>query len=365
MTPSELGPVSATLEADLRTWVRRHGIVLWLDLDNHYSSFVDRLIRMKDEGAIPYEIRAFRGSHLELLLDMESLESGVEKTPLLIHLPGFNEDSIRETPLLEFYFAGARYRQALDTLLNDAAGANVRPEQIKAFRERGAFTLEEADAWLTDLLAEREGGLGSHLRALSLPAVIDELLGGGFVASRVGLVEDLTLLWERLTAWTGLPESWRGDVLPPGVPRAEEVAFAAASWALAVEYVEDLKRPPVAARLQAARTCPARSSRRAALSRPTCANGIGGSIAEQPTRRRRSSPTRSRWQRPKTLGRSTRFTLRRTRLFWEPWRLWVAATGSPPRPGHPHAMPESPSGSATIRRVDLPGFLSPTRPDSD
>ncbi len=253
MTPSDLGPVSATLEADLRTWVRRHGIVLWLDLDNHYSACVDRLIRLKDEGAFPYEIRAFRGSHLELLLDMESLESGVEKTPLVIHLPCFNEDSIRETPLLEFYFAGARYRRALDTLINEAAGANVRPEQIKAFRERGAFTLEDADAWLTALLADREGGFSSHLRAISLPAVIDDLLSGGFVASRIGSAEDLTILWERLTAWTGLPESWRGDVLPSGVPRAEDVAFAASSWALAVEYVEDLKRPPVATSLQAAR----------------------------------------------------------------------------------------------------------------
>ena len=25
------GPVSAALEADLRSWVRRHGIVVWLD----------------------------------------------------------------------------------------------------------------------------------------------------------------------------------------------------------------------------------------------------------------------------------------------------------------------------------------------
>ncbi len=209
MKPSELGPVSATLEADLRNWVRRHGIVLWLDLDNHYSAFVDRLIRMKDEGAIPYEIRAFRGSHLELLLGMESLESGVAKTPLVIHLPGFNEDSIRETPLLECYFAGARYRKATETLLNEAAGSNVRPEQIKAFRDRGAFTLEAADNWLADLLVERTGGLGSHLKTLSLPALINDLLGGGFVASRIGVADDLAVLWNNLAAWTGLPESWR------------------------------------------------------------------------------------------------------------------------------------------------------------
>src|SRR3954447_1986455 len=103
MTTPELGPVSATLEADLRTWVRRHGIVLWLDLDNHYSDFVDRLVRMRGEGSIPYDVLAFRGSHLELLLALEPLESGVEKTPLVVHLPGFNEETVRETPLLEFY----------------------------------------------------------------------------------------------------------------------------------------------------------------------------------------------------------------------------------------------------------------------
>ena len=256
MKPRELGPVSSTLEADLRNTVRRNGIVLWLDPHSHYSAFVDRLIRMKDEGAIPYEIRAFRGSHLELLLGMESLESGVAKTPLVIHLPGFNEETIRETPLLEFRFAGTSYRKAPETLLNEAAGANVRPEQIKAFRERGAFTLEQADNWLADLLAERAGGLGSHLKTLSLAALIDDLLSGGFVAARIGVADDLADLWNGLTAWTGVPESWRRDVLPPGASRPKDVAFAAAGWALAVEYVHDLKRPPVAPRLQPARDLP-------------------------------------------------------------------------------------------------------------
>ena len=158
MTSSDLGPVSSTLEADLRNWVRRHGIVLWLDLDNHYTGFVDRLIRMKDEGSVPYDVLSLpwqpHGTPSGLL---EPLESGVEKTPLVVHLPGFNEETVRETPLLEFYFAGARYRKGLDTLVNDAAGARVRPEQIKAFRDRGAFTLDEADDWLADLLAEQSG----------------------------------------------------------------------------------------------------------------------------------------------------------------------------------------------------------------
>jgi hypothetical protein len=41
-----LGPVSTALEADLRTWARRHGIVVWLDVDGHYSSFVDKLTEL-------------------------------------------------------------------------------------------------------------------------------------------------------------------------------------------------------------------------------------------------------------------------------------------------------------------------------
>ena len=31
MTSTEFGPVSTTLESELRTTVRKHGIVLWLD----------------------------------------------------------------------------------------------------------------------------------------------------------------------------------------------------------------------------------------------------------------------------------------------------------------------------------------------
>ncbi len=96
---TDLGPVSKTLEADLREWVRKHGILVLLDLDNHYSGFVDRLILLRAQGELSYEVRAYRGSYLELLLSLESLAAGTEKTPLVIHLPGFNEDSVRSTPL--------------------------------------------------------------------------------------------------------------------------------------------------------------------------------------------------------------------------------------------------------------------------
>ena len=269
MTPSELGPVSATLEADLRTWVRRHGIVLWLDLDNHYSGFVDRLIRMKDDGSDPV-----RDPRLPRQPPRTPPRHGVARKRRRENAAGHPPARVQRG------VRSGRPRSSSSTSRERATGRRSTPcstrrqgpasvpSRSRPSATAARFTLEEADAWLADLLADREGGLGSHLRALSLPAVIDDLLGGGFVASRIGSDEDRErLCGSGLTAWTGLPESWREEVLPPGIPRAEDVAFAAAGWALAVEYVDDLKRPPVAARLQAARgPAPTRSSTPAAPS---------------------------------------------------------------------------------------------------
>ncbi len=56
---------------------------------------------------------------------------------------------MRQTPLLELYSAGVRYRKSLDTLVNEAAGGKVRPEQIAAFQAKGGLSLEGADAWLS------------------------------------------------------------------------------------------------------------------------------------------------------------------------------------------------------------------------
>ena len=160
------GPVSAALEADLRDWTRRHGIVVWLDLDNHYSAFVDRLVDARNAGDLPYDVRAFRGSHLALMLSLEGLAGGAEKVPLVVHLPGFNEESVHDTPLLELYDAGTRYRKALETLITEAAAGRVRPDQIAAFTDQPGVTLDSADAWLAALLQEGEGGIAAHLRAM-------------------------------------------------------------------------------------------------------------------------------------------------------------------------------------------------------
>lgn len=252
------GPVSATLEADLRSWVRRRGVVVWLDQGAHYTDFVDRLVAAREAGRLSYEVHAFRGSYLALLLALDDVAAGTEKVPLVLHLPGFTEDSVRHTPLYELYAAGVRYRKALDTLVTEAASGRVRPEQIAAFKAQPDLTLAGADAWLAALLADgaERGGLAAQLRAMSPTSVLDDLLSGGFVAGRVGDPDDEDALWERLAAWIGLPAAWRDTALPPTQPRAEDVAFAAASWALCVEYVDDLARAPVNAHIAGAGSLP-------------------------------------------------------------------------------------------------------------
>ena len=249
-------PVSAALESDLRGWVRRHGIVAWLDADGAYTAFVDRLAALRSSGALPYEVRAYRGSHLALMLSLEGLAGGADGAQLVVHLPGFNEENVRETPLYELYAAGVRYRKALDTLVTDAAAGRVLPDQIAAFKEQPGLSLEGADGWLSALLEDREGGLRAQLRAMKPTAVLDDLLGGGHVAARLPVPDDEDALWERLQVWTGLPSMWRETTLPASRPRPEDVAFAAASWALCVEYVDDLRRAPVSPLLAGVRELP-------------------------------------------------------------------------------------------------------------
>lgn len=238
----DLGPVSELLASEVRQRVQQQGIVVWLDGDEHFTGFVDRL-----RAAAPgYRIEGYRGSHLELLLALEGQTSGVEKPRLLVHLPGFNEETVKQTPLYELYRAGVRYRKSLRTLVEEAASGKVKPEAIGAF-EGG---LEEADAWLRAEMDRTEGGLAAQLRAISVCALADDLIGGGFVARQLDVEAARATVYAHLEVALALPTSWREDALgKKDEARAGDVAYAMASWALAVEYVDDLTRPPQAPRL--------------------------------------------------------------------------------------------------------------------
>ena len=254
------GPVSRVLEGELRDWVARHALVIWLDGDAHYVDFVDELQRLRRQGELPYDVYTFRGSFLELMLELEEVMGGLDATRAVLHLPGFNEESVKSTPLLELYRAGTRYRKALDTLIRDAAAGKVRPDQIDDYLQRGNPSLADADFWLHDLLETGSEGLASQLRSVPLIELVDDLLLNRSLARRIAAVDvrpggsdenaDRRAVRDRIVALTGMPESWFDESLANSFSSGQEptsveaVAYAICSWAACVSYVHDLLVPP-------------------------------------------------------------------------------------------------------------------------
>ena len=72
MLNSDLGPISTALEAELRQRVQQNGIVIWLDRDSLYTQLVDQLQAQRADGQLPYAVHGFRGSHLDLMLELKA-----------------------------------------------------------------------------------------------------------------------------------------------------------------------------------------------------------------------------------------------------------------------------------------------------
>ncbi|MCB9599936.1 MAG: BREX-6 system phosphatase PglZ [Sandaracinus sp.] len=251
---SPLGPVSKVLLQELREVTRRRGVVLWLDGANHFGGFVEALTgRPREE--VGFVVRAFRGSYLELMLALDGVAGGTAKVPLLVHLPGLDEEAVKRTPIYELYASGTRFRKALPTLITEAAAGLVKPERIEAVA--GAMTLGEADAWLERALQRDDDDgreLRSQLDALGVRGVMDDLLGGGFLTPRLVEPEVRAAIRERMETWLGVGPAWFdaighvgdfGKQAESAHEHAERLAFAVGSFALAVEYVDDLRRAPV------------------------------------------------------------------------------------------------------------------------
>lgn len=238
------GPVSLVLEREVRGWVRRHGIVIWLDGGGHYTTFVDRLRDVRASGALPYRVEAFRGSLFELMAALEPVADGVVRPSLLVHLPDFTEERVRAGPLLELYAAGARYRKALPTLVAEAAAGEVPPPEIAALVAVNGLLLEDADRWLEGRMHAQGSALATRLRHFSPGVLLSALLRDRLLAGEiVGSPGARETLREHLAARLGLGSAW-WDAFGGQAGDAHDLAFVAASWALAVEYVHDLRRPP-------------------------------------------------------------------------------------------------------------------------
>jgi hypothetical protein len=293
---STLFPVSAALEVELRQRVQQNGIVIWLDRDGHYSQLVDQLQAQRAEGALPYAVHGFRGSHLALMLDLDAVAAGSDPPRLLIHLPGFTEDTVTQTPVLGLYRSGTRFRKALGTLIREAAAGQVPGEMIEAFVATEPETLAMADTWLQAQLQADGGGLYEQVRSTPVVEVVEQLLSDGPLCGQINSADARDQFLRAMEATLGLPANWHrpspqatpesddSDDLgaaisnavmsalaqanvsqgtwEPGRPASrqqrDDMAFIVTSWALVVEYVHDLKRAPKGAPAEAAKAAPTR-----------------------------------------------------------------------------------------------------------
>lgn len=227
------GLVSKHLEAELRDELRGKGMQVWLDKKDEFSEFVDGLRARWVGGDFPFPVCAYRGSFLELMLQLDGRFEGTENRPVLIHMPGFNYDEIRSTPVFEHYEAGKVYRKALSTLVTDAAAGKVAPEEISEFVDGDDYGLADADRWLDEQLSQSQG----ILEHLELPTLWERLYRDPEKLEGVGDVET------HLRARLGISADWVETIdFETSTPAG--LADWMTTWALAVEYVDDLRREP-------------------------------------------------------------------------------------------------------------------------
>ncbi len=247
------GLIANALEQELFGELRRQGIVVWLDGSGWFTPFVDGLAARHAAGELPFPVVAFRGSFLELVLALEPYGSGLDNAPLLIHMPGFTEESIRRTPALELYEAGTRFRKSPETLIRETARGRVAPEALEELLAKGLPTLAEADLWLDGQLSGTREGLAGQLEKLGIATVLDhalEVLAGkqSYLTSQVATEATLQVFEAFLERQTGMDPAWLGffDAAPSSSPRERlpDVAGALVGWLLCVEYVNDLSRLP-------------------------------------------------------------------------------------------------------------------------
>ena len=238
--------LSESLEKQVEGRLRERGLVVWLDKDGTYTEFVDQLRARHQKGQFFAPVVGFRGSFLDTMFALEPYQDGLDPEPLLLHVPGHNDQTIRETPLLEAYKAGVRFDRSLDTLVREVAAGKAAPEATEKFLQQSELTLRTAQAWLANQ-GGAQTGLAGHLQNLKPEWVTDSLVRRDReLAARVTQDTDLGDLRDYLSRHTGLSldfEHFFHNARLSG--NLHELAEAFLGWLLCVEYVHDLSRPPV------------------------------------------------------------------------------------------------------------------------
>ena len=244
--------IATALEEEVKEKLRNHGIVIWLDKDSHYTAYVDTLAQRHAQGTFFAPVIPFRGSYLEMIFALEPYGNGETPDRLLIHMPGHTEDSIRQTPILEFYRAGFRFRKALDTLIREAATGHLSPTQIEGYLSHSAdFTA--AEQWLKTAIAQPQDDLTHYLEGLNLEWLVDGLLNDSENPDRTLKAKcenDLPKLTDHLYRHTGIDPAFFTFYLNHPADSFNAITDTFTAWLMCVEYVHDLTRLPYLPELQ-------------------------------------------------------------------------------------------------------------------
>lgn len=270
-------PVSDALNAELRAAMRRRGLVAWLDPSGIYTAFADALVAQHTGGQFPHPVIAFRGSWLAWLEALGERPDGADPTPLLVHLPGYTDVTVRETPAFPLVEMSARFERDLTELVRDAAAGQVTPDRIDAFLARGTPTLASADAWLASETTSHDAERAAVYAQVSPDVLLDDLLARSarreakFPPLRFDTSADVEALAAHLHVAVGMDPAWRsfcatvrGPVRARGTDSPEDLIARQRdrltedliAWVLTVEYVHDLQRPPYLADLVPLRALP-------------------------------------------------------------------------------------------------------------
>lgn len=240
--------VSRTLADEVKRKVRERGLVLWLDAERHYCDLVDAL----GTGAydFTYPVLSYRGSYLELMFALEGYANGDRPEHVLVHLPGLNKETVKETPIFELYKAGISFEKNLSTLVREAARGMATPDEIDATLSGSDLTLSAADQWLQRLQEQPRDGLALLLNTLGLDDVVLALLAEDRRFCD-GLPKNSQPILDFLEKGLGLNAAWRRYRIGAKQLDRTNLASLVGSWIMTVEFVNDLREAPNTAELSA------------------------------------------------------------------------------------------------------------------
>ena len=249
-----MGVVKEYLTRQIRQDLKAKGLCVWLDAQNEYTDFVLEIQEQHRLNKFEYPVLSFKGSFLELMIQLTPYFSSKDNQPCLVHVPGLNQTTIRKTPLLEAYKAGREIQYNLKNLVRNACAGKLASAQINHLLDEEDFSLELADIRVSEEDQTHPGLKPIISKYSSTDIAIDLMSSESKVDDEIGLPPKnrYEAVGNYLKLQFGFSQTWLDQWKDPTVETDFSLSFfrfPLASFFLCVEYVWDLKCDPLDGRL--------------------------------------------------------------------------------------------------------------------